>query len=716
MPPRRLTVFLGLLAALLGGAVGATAARAEPGASAWATTNESAARLVSAVTAVGEGAGGQASALPIGLEIRLDPGWKTYWRSPGDAGLPVAVDWAGSSNLARAEIEWPVPHRFSLFGLDTFGYSEHVVLPIVATPARAGEAVSLRAHVSYLVCATICVPVDADLALDLGPGLVEPTAHVQLIDRFRVQVPGDGTRHGLWLEGAALIGEGEDVEIEAIVRSAVPFRSPDLIVEGPPGLVAAAPTVQRGPVGNVAVLRVRVSMATGEALPATLPVTLTLVDGARGLERSLTLERVAGSSAATVSLAAMLALALLGGLILNLMPCVLPVLSLKLMSAIGHGGAEGRAVRLSFLASAAGVVASFLALAAVLAGLKAAGVAVGWGIQFQQPVFLIAMVLLLTLFAASLWDWYQVRLPSWLGDAALAATDDRHGARSHGLGGAFATGALATLLATPCSAPFVGTALGFALARGTGEILAVMAAMGLGLALPYLAVAAWPRLVTWLPRPGRWMVNLRRLLGLALVGTAVWLLGVLPTLISVPAVAAGAALAAAMAGLIWLRTRLPARPRQVAAVLAAAAAVMALLMPLAFPGGPSPVSGPVSGPVAEGAVAWQPFDRARVATLVSQGKTVFVDVTAEWCVTCQVNKLLVLDNAEVAARLNAPGVVAMLADWTQPSDEISRYLASFGRYGIPFNAVYGPKAPTGIALPELLGVATVLEALAAAGD
>jgi suppressor for copper-sensitivity B len=154
----------------------------------------------------------------------------------------------------------------------------------------------------------------------------------------------------------------------------------------------------------------------------------------------------------------------------------------------------------------------------------------------------------------------------------------------------------------------------------------------------------------------------------------------------------------------------------VAAVLAAAAAVMALLMPLAFPGGPSPVSGPVSGPVAEGAVAWQPFDRARMATLVSQGKTVFVDVTAEWCVTCQVNKLLVLDNAEVAARLNAPGVVAMLADWTQPSDEISRYLASFGRYGIPFNAVYGPKAPTGIALPELLGVATVLEALAAAGD
>ena len=703
---------MGLLAALLGSAAGATAARAEPGASPWATTNESAARLVSAVTAVGQGAVGQDSALPIGLEIRLEPGWKTYWRSPGDAGLPVAVDWAGSSNLARAEIEWPVPHRFSLFGLDTFGYSEHVVLPIVATPARAGEAVSLRAHVSYLVCATICVPVDADLALDLGPGPAEPTAHVQLIDRFRVQVPDDGTRHGLWLEGAALIGDGEDVEIEAVVRSAVPFQSPDLIVEGPPGLVAAAPTVQRGPVGNVAVLRVRVSMATGEALPASLPVTLTLVDGARGLERSLTLERAAGASAATVSLATMLALALLGGLILNLMPCVLPVLSLKLMSAIGHGGAQGRAVRLSFLASAAGVVASFLVLAAALAGLKAVGVAVGWGIQFQQPVFLIAMVLLLTLFAASLWDWYQVRLPSWLGDAALAATDDRHGARSHGLGGAFATGALATLLATPCSAPFVGTALGFALARGTGEILAVMAAMGVGLALPYLAVAAWPRLVTWLPRPGRWMVNLRRLLGLALVGTAVWLLAVLLTLISAPAVAAGAALAATMAGLIWLRTRLPARLRLTAAVLAAASAVGALLLPLTFPGGPSLVLGPVT----EGAVAWQPFDRARLATLVSQGKTVFVDVTAEWCVTCQVNKLLVLDNAEVAARLNAPGVVAMLADWTQPSDEISRYLASFGRYGIPFNAVYGPKAPTGIALPELLGVATVLEALATASD
>src|SRR3989338_66930 len=206
------------------------------------------------------------------------------------------------------------------------------------------------------------------------------------------------------------------------------------------------------------------------------------------------------------SLAVILLLAVLGGLILNLMPCVLPVLSIKLLGVVGHGGGDNRTVRLSFIFSAAGILFAFGVLAAALIGLKAAGMSIGWGIQFQQPWFLIAMTLVVTAFACNLWGFFEVRLPAYIADWG------EHSSHMHGLGGHFLQGALATLLATPCSAPFLGTAIGFALSRGASEIAAVFAALGLGLALPYLAVAAFPGLATRLPRPGRWMVVLRRLL------------------------------------------------------------------------------------------------------------------------------------------------------------------------------------------------------------
>ncbi|MEX2008684.1 MAG: protein-disulfide reductase DsbD domain-containing protein, partial [Dongiaceae bacterium] len=428
--------------------------------------------------------------------------------------FPVTVDWSGSRNLAAAEMSWPAPHRFSLFGLDTFGYADEVVFPIALRPERPGEPVALTARVDYLVCQDICIPYETTLGLDLPAGPATPSEYLQLIDRFAARVPGAGTAQGLGLERVSVV-DGEPARLEVVARSTSPFADPDLFVEGPPGLYFAAPKVTSGEGGRVARLSVAVT-AESDAPPLVGSLlSLTLIDeapgGVRGLERAVTPQ--AGPAAAALS--SVLLLALLGGLILNLMPCVLPVLSLKLLGVVGHGGGPGRAVRVSFLASAAGVLFSFLVLAGALAGLKAAGVTIGWGIQFQQPLFLIAMTLLLTLFACNLWGWFEVPVPGWLGDLALLAPPAGDGPR-HGLAGHFMTGALATLLATPCSAPFVGTAVGFALARGSGEIFAVFAALGLGLALPYLVVAAVPSLATWLPRPGRWMATLRRVLGLAL--------------------------------------------------------------------------------------------------------------------------------------------------------------------------------------------------------
>ena len=405
-------------------------------------------------------------------------------------------------------------------------------------------------------------------------------------------------------------------------------------------------------------------------------------------------------SAQGPSLLAMLALALLGGLILNLMPCVLPVLSIKLLGVVGHGGGHTRTVRLSFLASSAGIVSTFLVLAGVLIALKSAGLAIGWGIQFQHPWFLVAMAMVVTLFACNLWGFFEVHLPDAVSEIGAAQT------HTHGLGGHFMTGALATLLATPCSAPFLGTAVGFALARGSVEILAIFAALGVGLAAPFLLVAAYPKFATKMPKPGRWMVILRRVLGFALAGTGIWLVVILGVQVSDIAAMLIAAIMVAVSVMLYVHKRMHRRYGRLDWVAVAVLAALAFAVPDALhemnDGGRDTAK-------LEG--LWQPFDEHDLGTLVNDGNVVFVDVTAKWCITCQVNKALVLSQGEVYARLSSPDVFAMQADWTRPNDAISRYLASFGRYGIPFNAVYGPGAPDGIALPELLSEKAVLDAL-----
>ena len=692
-------ILLGLMAPLPALAAGSTA-----------TQPQVAVSLISAQTAVG-----QAQQIRLGLHFTLAEGWKTYWRSPGDAGYPVAVDWTGSGNLAKADLLWPVPHRFTLFGLDTFGYKDEVVLPVIATLSEPGKPLAIRAHLRYLVCETVCIPYEADLTLDIPAGEGLPSADAQLIDRYYAQIPGDGRAQGLTLDRVELAGGADKPVLQVTARSTLDrFSEPDLIVEAPPGLYFGKPKVQLGENGSLAHLSLPIGREAGASSLSAAAVTLTLIDGIRGLERHVTLGAAAGSGGNLGGLLAMIGVALLGGLLLNLMPCVLPVLSLKLLGVAGHGGGEKAHVRLSFLVSAAGVLTAFLLLAGMLAVLCAAGVALGWGIQFQQPLFLSAMALVVTLFAANLMGWYEISLPGWLGSLASDANEVAgRAADRRSLPGYFLTGMLATLLATPCSAPFVGTAVSFALSRGPAEILVIFAAMGLGLALPYLAVAALPGIAVALPRPGRWMVHLRRLLGLALGGTAVWLLSVLAGDIGPWGVAILGAVLLAMAILLALLHRLPARNRPLLWGSVAALGIASLVLPALISAGPAAQARTQAQ--TELAGGWIPFEEARIGDLVAQGRTVIIDVTADWCITCLANKTLVLDRPEMQQAFVTGDVVTMRADWTRPDEAISRYLAKFGRYGIPFNAVYGPRAPEGILLPELLSRDAVLDALRRAG-
>lgn len=673
----------------------------------WAANEQAQVRLITGTDSIGD-----ASEFPAGLHFTMQPGWKIYWRSPGDAGYPPQVDWSASTNIATVEMDWPLPKRFELFGLQTFGYGDEVIFPLTVTLKEPGQAARLVGSVDYLTCSEICVPQNArlDIALPSGPG--GEVLDNLLIKQFRRQVPGSEAE-GLSLETMVLSGTLSEPVVEVQLRSDEPLEKPDLLVEGPPGFYYGKPEVVLSDQGRQALIKVAVGKGSlAEGVLDGKRLTLTAMDGDRGLERTWLArysadtavpDRLPGSveESSAFGLLTILGMALLGGLILNIMPCVLPVLSIKLLSVAKQGGRQARAVRFGFLASSAGIVTSFLLLAFLAIGLKEAGLAVGWGIQFQQPVFLAVMAFLLTLFACNLFGFFEIPLPSWMGGAAV-------GAPNEGIVGHFMTGALATLLATPCSAPFLGTAVGFALARGAVDILLIFAALGVGLALPYLVVAALPRLATRLPKPGPWMITLRRILGFALAGTAVWLLSVMAAQIDLYAAAVVGGLLLLISFVIWL-ARAGGLRRGVALPSVAVLALLVVLVSAIMPR--------LGGGDAAAAAAddlWGDFKRADIVGLVAEDKVVIVDVTADWCITCQVNKTLVLGRSPVIDALRGEGVVALKADWTNPDERIAAYLESFGRYGIPFNVVYGPAAPQGLPLPELLTSEAVLEALSRA--
>lgn len=697
----RIGVVIALVASLMGVTGGAFAMASD-----WSVNDQGKLRLVSAVEGVGD-----RKSIALGLEFKLQPGWKIYWRSPGDAGYPPRIDWRKSENVAAAQLEWPVPERFSVLGLETLGYKDQVILPLKVEPVEPGKPVTLRADISYLTCDEICVPHQVKLNLDLPAAVAKPSDQANMLARYSSQVPLEGPRHDLSIEAVSLAAKGEDVVLKVKATAAKAFAKPDLYVEGPEGAYFTRPKVSYASDARSAVLTLTAGGVPQKEFEAA-PLRLTLVDQGRAMEHVVSVRLGEGAvppigfggMVDSQSILTIILLALIGGLILNLMPCVLPVLSIKLLNVVSHGGAERKAVRAGFLASSAGILFSLLLIAGVLIGLKSAGMAIGWGIQFQQPVFLVLLTAILVLFACNLFGLFEITLPGRITNAAA-----RHG-KEESLSGHFMSGAFATLLATPCSAPFLGTAVGFALSRGPVEILIVFTALGIGFALPFLVIAVFPGLATRLPRPGPWMEHLRRVLGLALLATAIWLLTIVHTSVGLEATIAIAALFAIVPIVFAARRLEGSRIGRHAIVVVAGLTAAAILVPVFSPSATSTKGfSSASGP-------WQRFDEADIPRLVSEGKTVIVDVTAEWCITCEVNKAFVFDKDEVAEMLSNPAIVAMQADWTRPDPKIANYLARYGRYGIPFNVVYGPKAPQGIVLPELLTQKAVVSAFIEAGS
>jgi suppressor for copper-sensitivity B len=619
---------------------------------------------------VDAGYGRSGSQLLLGLKVDLDEGWHSYWQSPGETGLPSSIEADDRSNAGAADVLWPLPERFDVSGYETVGYRSSFVVPFTVPVDDKGAPASFHLKGTIYACSDVCVPFPVDLSSQTAPGFRDPSALAEIAP-WLVRVPR--------AEKGALKVLRSSVEGEKLT---VEFSSPDMSTPSAfvdLGTRAFASLSSMKVAGGVATAEFSITATRGKTVdPSGAPLVVS--DG-RNAYRT-TVAATALPSLGTLSAA------LLGGLLLNVMPCVFPVLAIKVFSL---AAAPVSRRRLSYGATAAGIVCAFLSMAGVVALLKAAGQETAWGMQFQQPVFLVVMTMLTALFAANLAGAFEIVLPSRVATRLHALTG------GEGAAAAFGQGFVLTLLATPCSAPFVGAAVGFALSGGMSAVFPVFAAMGFGMALPYVLLASVPAATRLLPRPGRWMSTAKYVLAAAMAVSSGWLASLLAP--AGPAWLAVICSLAVLAGLLMIWRGVPKA--------AAAACVAAfLIVPLAQ-----------SAPMAtdRDGVAWRAFEPARIDAMVREGKSVFVDVSADWCLTCKVNEKGALATQEVRAILADPKIVPMKGDWTRPDEEIGLFLKSHGRYGIPFYLVVGPSAPQGILLPELLSIEAVRDAVKRAG-
>ena len=665
----------------------------------------------------------------VGLQITHQPEWHTYWKNAGDSGLPTELTWKLPPGMVAGDIAWPVPKKIPIGSLANYGYEHTVLLPVQLNisrdfkPAAAlagASGIDIRLKASWLVCRKECIPEEGDFALTLPPQgstalhkadfdaafaaqpvpLAQPGTIAVADKVLNVRIDGlppaaRGKTLDFFPETAEVIhtgavsgkdwaqawdGESWTATIPlAEQRSASPSQMPVVVALAEADRRDGAPIAWRAeaPVGG------------------NWPATAATAQVSPALQAALEANTAAPLPAPAAGLLMALLMALLGGLLLNLMPCVFPVLAIKILGFASQAG-DRRGQRSAGLAYTAGVMATFLALGGTMLALRAAGEQMGWGFQLQSPAVIAALAALFTVMGLNLAGMFEFGL---LAPRSLCAAQAKHPMAND-----FLSGVLAVVIASPCTAPFMGASMGFAIGMPAPQALMLFAALGLGLALPYLVAGFVPAVSRLLPRPGPWMQTLRRVLAFPMFATVAWLVWVLGQQSGIDGAGALLGLLVALAAVVWSFT-LRGRTRWVlASVLVACTAALLLSI------GGNIVRTVEPAAVASGA-RWQPWSASRVTELNAAGRPVFVDFTAAWCVTCQYNKKATLADADLLAEFDARQVVLLRADWTRQDPAITAALTALGRSGVPVYVLQAPgKAP--VVLTEILRKDEVRAALA----
>ncbi len=579
----------------------------------------------------------------IGLQVTLLPEWKIYWRNPGDAGLPPEIKWEKGNNIKSMNLLFPNPKRFKFFGIETFGYENEVIFPIVIERLNKNKKISGQLLFEAQVCAEICVPVSFNYDLSKLIKNYKNNSKLSDILKYKSKVPKNAGHKDLELFSF----DKFDSKLKLTFTNKLNINPYDIIVEDNKEFIFEKPLYSK----------------TGELLNLTINfkdnknyefefLKLTFLNNDNSYERIITNKSNFSNknilnfneNKILVGLEIFI-IALIGGFILNFMPCVLPVLSLKMVQLVNLRTENKVIFRKKILFNIMGILTSFLLLAVGTYVVKSAGELVGWGVQFQNPSFLIFMILLTAFFGFNLLGLFNLFLPPKILNILSF--------RGEGFFGDFITGITLTLLATPCTAPLVGTAVGFALSGDTFEIFSILLIMGLGLSLPLILIMLFPKIISIIPKPGEWLITFKKFMAIFLLFTSLWLINLL----------------------IKLETKIETTINNYSNLEI---------------------------------VNWDINKNFSLPNqLATRGEIVFVDITADWCLTCQVNKALVLDTKKISEIFNSNNVKVLVLDWTKPNENIKNFLTKKGRYGIPYNEIYGPLLLNGKILSELLTIKEV---------
>ena len=661
--------------------------------------------------------------LTAGVQMNMDPGWHTYWKNSGASGAPTTIEWSLPPGIRAGDLRWPIPERLPEEDLTTYIYHDEVVLCVtltVGSDVKPGTQ-EIKAKVAWLECEQLCVPGEATVSAKFEVGnATQPSSSANILAAWEKRLPSPDPRRldlqAAWMSPAEGNPRPVMLEWKTDAKNAeaefFPYASDAFEVQ---------PKVERLPAG-AGKARIRVTVKKISEWPAQLSGVLVEKNGKEraGWEvkvpisaRSKAGGAVPGSGQGD-SVGLMLLYAFAGGLILNIMPCVLPVIALKILGFVTQARENPKRVRQLGFIYGAGVWVSFLALAGLVLGVKAAGHHAGWGMQFGNPQFLVALTILVTLVALNLFGLFEVSPGGRIMDVAGGL------ASKHGAAGAFFNGVLATVLATPCTAPFLGAALGFAFTQSSAMIVLIFSVVAAGLAAPYVVLSWNPAWLKFVPKPGAWMERFKIAMGFPMLATAIWLFSLIPLHYGsrswwLPFFLVIVAFAAWIYGEFFQRVR---RHRAVALI-----AVLLLL----FGGFAYAIEGQLDWrkPLAEGAtqgqiartglIQWERWSPEAVAKARAEGRPVLVDFTADWCITCQANKKFAIEIPRVEAKLKEINAVALLGDYTRLPEEITAELARFGRAGVPLVLVY-PRNPSTApqVLPATLTPGIMLDALAKA--
>jgi thiol:disulfide interchange protein len=646
----------------------------------------------------------------VGLLLRMAPGWHTYWKFSGDAGLPTELKWKLPPGWKIGEIQWPIPLKTIDPGdIQTYGYVDEVLLMQEVTPPPKidNSTIKLVADASWLVCEKICIPGGATLQLELPMSATNEPANTQLFARYRRLLPQN------WLGSNVATADwgrvGSDIRLKVTRETLAKYPAVDFFPLPAQDTIVGHPAVESRNKNEI-VFRIPIE-SSGKNLSsmAGLVVFSQQPNAAdRGAWQLATTPAVSAARPAPVrGVFTFLLFGFLGGIILNLMPCVLPVISLKIFGFIQQAGQSRQKILRSGIAFTIGIFAWFIALALLLIALKAAGRDVTWGgFQFTNAYFVLALSVIVLVFALNLLGVFEISLPQSMTRGLLSTSDRRDDL------GSFFQGVFATVLATPCTAPFLGTALGFAFSQSSAIILPMFIAIAGGMSAPYLILSAQPAWIRFLPRPGPWMVHVKQFMGFLLLATLLFLLYVVGAQRGLEGAIWASCFLLVISVACWMKGAFVV-PTASATKRGIVVALMLLLMLASgiYFIGDKFNSANIASADLQPPGDWQAFTPERLQAELEQGHTVFVDFTAAWCLTCKFNEANVLESADVREAFRRHGIVKLRADWTNGDPVITKLLQQFGRPGVPLYVLYPGKNEEPIVFPELLTKSLVLEKL-----